>query len=288
MLKLLETDSVAKREAVTSTFKNTRIINQQSVETVHSHTLDFRVTHRFGIIGTGSNSTSSYHNLWGFDESSDIRIAFEYGVTNNFTVGFSRSKYQENWELLGKMKFLEQTSDNYIPVSAVFFSNIAYSTRQDLRLKYDNPSTSVLSSRRCSFTEQLIIARKFSRRLSLQILGSYIHRNFVITPDDNDVFSLGLGGRWRVTHSTALVADYIYNFGELRQPGNAFHYYNPLGMGFEFETGGHVFSLMFTNAFSIIENSFIPNTFDTWTKGGFRFSFNISRNFKISSSPEKP
>ena len=106
-----------------------------------------------------------------------------------------------------------------------------------------------------------------------------IHHNFVSAPDKNNAFALGIGGRVKLTHTFSIVMDYVYNFEQLRKPGNDNGYYNPLGAGVEIETGGHVFSIMFTNAYALLENEFITNTVDTWRKGGIRFSFNISRNF---------
>ena len=274
----------ASRQKVTATFKTTRIINVQSNETVHKRTLDFRVAHRFGAIG--KNSGGSSHNLYGFDNSSDIRIAFEYGITDALTVGVSRSKYQENLEGLIKYRLIQQTTDNKIPVAITLFGNMAYTPKDDRTGVFKKAGESNAARnqqlRRITYSAQAIIARKFSSRLSLELIPTIIHRNFILNPlDDNTIIALGGAGRIRITKSMAMVADYVYNFSGLRNVDNKNGFYNPLGAGVEFETGGHVFSLMFTNATGIIENEFIPNTTDTWTKGGFKFSFNISRNFSI-------
>jgi hypothetical protein len=283
MLKLLGKDSTISR-VVNGTFKSTHLINLQSNETVFKKSLDFFISHRFGAMGKSSNATSTYHNLWGFDEVSDIRIAFEYGISDRLTTGFSRSKYKENWELLGKYRLLEQTIDNKTPFSITLFGNIALSTDQDLRYRIDTPSKSVEAQRRLSYVAQVIIAKKFSPRLSLALHPTFIHHNFVFPPNENNAYALGIGGRLKMTHTLSLVMDYVYNFGELRKIGNDNGYYNPLGAGIEIETGGHVFSIMFTNAYALIENEFITSTVDTWRKGGIRFSFNISRNFIFKSN----
>ena len=271
-------------EKVMATFKTTRIINMQSVETVHKRTLDFRVTHRFGAVGNSSGGNS--HNLYGFDNSTDIRIAFEYGISDALTLGLSRSKMDENLEGLIKYRVLQQTTNNHIPLAITLFGSMAYTPKNDDDGKFKvtgEPNAAVRQQlRRITYTAQAIIARKFSSRLSIELAPTYIHRNFVLNPsDDNSLFAMGVAGRIKITRSMALVGDYVYNFSGLRSVNNNKGFYNPLGAGIEIETGGHVFSIMLTNAAGIIESEFIPNTTDTWTKAGFRFSFNISRNFRM-------
>ncbi|NNF01784.1 MAG: hypothetical protein HKN22_03800 [Bacteroidia bacterium] len=269
---------------VVATFKTTRIINSQSIETVGDNTLDFRVAHRFGAIG--KKSGGDVHNLYGFDISSDIRIAFEYGITDRLTVGASRSKYKENLEGLIKYRALSQRSDNKMPVSITWFSSITYTPEKDNgRGIYEetNPLTNrvtKLYERRVNYTHQALIGRKFSSAISFQLMPTFVHRNYVDDPlDENNLFFLGAGGRVKVTPSTAVIVDYYYTFSEYRNDSDL--YADPLGIGVEIETGGHVFSLMFTNSGPIVEPEFLTNTINSWEDGGYRFSFNISRNFKL-------
>jgi len=49
----------------------------------------------------------------------------------------------------------------------------------------------------------------------------------------------------------------------------------------EFETGGHVFQLMFTNAQGILENTYLPETKSRWADGEFRWGFNLTRDFSF-------
>jgi hypothetical protein len=280
--QLQKKDTLSLNKPIVYTFKSTRLINSQTVESVAKGFLDIRITHRFGAIGTGANVTSSYHNLWGFDVSSDIRIAAEFGVTKNLTLGFARSKYKENWEGLVKYRLLDQTRNDKVPVSIAFFSNATFSTKEDPRLTSDQPSYSKEIKRRLAYSSQLLIARKFSSLVSLQLSSGIVHRNFVESDDVNTSPFVGFGGRLKVTKTMSLVGDYTFNLEKSRLPGNPKQRYNVLGAGFEFDTGGHVFSLIFTNAPAVVETEYITNTQDTWTKGGFRFSFNISRNFDIS------
>ena len=283
MLKLLsEQDTMTGKEFVNPAFKTNRIINLQTAEVIKKKMLDIKIAHRFSAIGTSSNGTSSVHNLWGFDESSDIRISFDYGLNNNWNVGFARSKYQENWELNSKYKLAGQRRDNSMPFTVTLFGVATYSSKVNMNYIFDNPSYQTELNRRFSFASQLIISRKFSDRFSFELSPIYVHRNFVNTDDNNEAFAIGTGGRYRITKRMSLIADYVYNLGEYRKINNKNGVYNPLGLGLEFETGGHVFSLMFTNAEAINETQFVTNTVDTWTKGGTRFCFTIARGFDLS------
>ncbi len=261
----------SEKEYVLATFKGDKVINVQTNETVKKDNLDVRINHLFGNIG--KESGGGFHNLYGFDQSQDIRIALHYGITDRLTAGVSRSKRNENFEGLLKYKLLRQTSDKKIPISISLFTNATVSAKAaELVIK---------DIHRLTYNSQVIIARKFSTKFSMVLIPSYLHRNFVEAEDQNDVFSLGAGFRLKITQSTSLIADYFHTFRD-DIPGR--NYSDPLGIGIEIETGGHVFSLMFTNASGIIENDFLVNTVDEWSKGGVKFSFIISRMFKFGNS----
>jgi hypothetical protein len=287
LLSLIGDTLPQKRDKVYATFKTTKIINAQSIETVHKRTLDFRVTHRFGDIGVGGSA----HSLYGFDNSTDIRISFDYGITDNWTVGFSRNKYRELLEGYTKWRFLEQQKGGGIPVSMAIYSNMGY-TPIVKEAFYDgvDKSVSQKSIHRLSYFHQLIIARKFGNVLSLQLMPSYHYRNFVRADvntnngkaeETNGLFSMGIGGRLRFTKRMSLLIDYFYTVSAFRTNNKATPFYNPLAVGLEIETGGHVFHLNFTNNGAISENNFIPYTTSNWLDGQFKFGFNISRVFSF-------
>ncbi len=253
-------------------FKTTRIVNGHSVETVKAHHLDFRVTHHFGDAGVKGNG----HTIFGLDNASDIRIAFEYGVTERLTVAAGRSKIGEMVDAYLKYRLLYQTEDNKVPISLTLFANAAVSAVDDI-----NGPLSRDFNNRLSYTYEALIARRFNSRLSWQLMPVFLHRNFVADPrDENDLFALGTGARLKLTKHFALLADYYLIFSGYRSERQEL-YFPPLGIGIEIETGGHVFHLHFTNNPGIIENSYLANSTDSWTKGQFKFGFNISRTFGI-------
>lgn len=281
-------DSAAAKEPkseeyVTATFKAIKVINAQSVETVKSGTLDFRVTHRFGNIGVKSNG--GVHTLYGFDQASNIRLSFDYGINDRLMVGIGRSKVGENLDASVKHKFLEQTKSAKIPVTLVWYSDMVLTPVKDSSLK--------TFDQRLSYAHQLIIGRKFSDKFSLALLPSYVHRNFIrqgMNPangvlEGNDLFSLGLAGRLKFTTRMAFVFDYFYTMSDYYQKNPNFR--DPMSVGLEIETGGHVFHLNFSNSSGIIESDFLTGTTDSWDKGGYKFGFNISRVFTLKKSGDR-
>ncbi|HNS12814.1 MAG TPA: DUF5777 family beta-barrel protein [Bacteroidia bacterium] len=272
LLSKLENETMSDKPVyVLASFKGDKIINIQTNETVKKNNLDVRVNHLFGNIG--KESGGGFHNLYGFDQSQDIRIAFHYGITDKLMAGLSRSKRNENFEGLLKFKLLQQTTDNKIPLSLTIFGNATYSARSGSLVDKD--------IHRLTYNSQVIISRKFSPKFSLVLTPSYLHRNFVEAEDENDIFSIGGGFRIKLTQSTSLIADYFHSF---RPKISGTEYFAPLGIGIEIETGGHVFSIMFTNASGILENDYLVNTVDDWAKGGIKFSFIVSRMFKFGKS----
>ncbi len=282
LLNVLQENQTVKSENVMATFKTLKLISVQTNETVHKHVLDFRIAHRFGNMSV--NTGGGFHEFYGLDEASDIRIAFEYGITDRLQVGVSRSKYNENLEGLIKYRLLQQTTDNKRPVSITVFANTSYTPKKDLTGEFqedDNGTIKKLPARRLKYATQIIFARQFTSRFSVLLSPLYVHRNYISDPkDQNDLFALGAGLRLKVTRSMCIIADYYYTFSDYRRNTADPKYYDPLGLGLEFETGGHVFSIMFTNSPAIIETEFL-DTYDSWSDGGIKFSFNISRNFSM-------
>lgn len=261
-------------EKVRATFKGIRLINANTIETTKKKTLEFRITHRFGDV-----QPDGQHTLIGLDNASNIRFSFDYGVTDRLSVGIGRSKTLEHIDGNIKFRFLEQKTKG-MPISAAYFSNAAISPRANV------PEDKFVN--RWSYTHQLIIASKINRSISLELLPTLVHRNYVNrsrfhpdngSTDKNDLFALGFAGRFKVTKRMAFVVDYFLPFSEFRESGNGF--YHALGLGVEIETGGHVFHINVTNSAGIIENDFLPFTNSNWADGEYKLGFNISRVFSF-------
>ncbi|MES2457017.1 MAG: DUF5777 family beta-barrel protein [Bacteroidota bacterium] len=274
--------SATGHETVNAVFKATRVVISQSTETQKKHDLDMRIRHHFGDIG---GRFGSAHTLYGLDVASDLFIGFDYGVTDDFTVAIGRSKQDEMYNFSGKYKLLKQKVDGGMPVNVTLFAQMGWIAREPFSnnefAKYSN---------RFSYFLQGIVSRKISSRLSLEVLPGYlIRKNPSDIDDPENLFTLGFAGRMKITKRLSFVADYTLVNGLSRPKDLATAYYNPLGLGLEIETGGHIFSLNFMNSEYILENNFIPNTKKSWSKGGVRFGFTISRNFTLfkSKDPDK-
>ncbi|HRH67472.1 MAG TPA: DUF5777 family beta-barrel protein, partial [Bacteroidia bacterium] len=203
LLKQLQDETPPpKNEPVLATFKGNKIINIQTNETVKKNNLDIRINHLFGNIG--KQSGGSFHDLYGFDQSQDIRIGAHYGITDRLMTGFSRSKRQENLELLLKYKALEQTTNNKIPLGITLYGNATYSAKSNELVQKE--------LHRLTYFGELILTRKFSPKFSVDIAGSFLHRNLVGPNDENDVMSLSGGFRWKFTPSASFIADYSHTF----------------------------------------------------------------------------
>lgn len=293
LMKELEADAGPQNEKVTATFKANRVVNAHTCETVKKRTLDFRITHRFSNIMDQANGSGGFHQFYGFDNASDIRFSFDYGITDKLQVGIGRSKQFENIDGSVKFKILEQTENNRVPLTIVGYANTAYTPVKESQLYAGADIAWVAANKkplhRLCYTYQLIVARKFGSRLSMELLPTLNYRNLVyahINPsnsamEDNLLYAVGFAARVKVTSRFSLVGDYFYTISKFRQNNASMPYYAPLGLGFELETGGHVFTINFTNSSSIIENSYLPYTNESWSTGAFKLGFNISRVFSL-------
>ena len=267
LLSLLDDQEVT--EYATAAFKTNRVINLHSLESTAGGVLDFKINHRFGFINGGA------YEFFGLDNAM-MRLGFDYGITDRLTAGIGRSSFQKAFDGFLKYKILRQSSRK--KVMPVTLAMVAAGSLNSV--KWADPTRENYFSSRLFYTYQLIVGRKFSDRLSLQLSPTVVHRNLVATrAEKNDVLALGAAGRVKLTNRLAINAEYIYVLPNQLGPD----YHNSLSLGIDIETGGHVFQLHFTNSTSMIEKGFITETVGQWQKGGIHFGFNVSRVFTIVS-----
>jgi hypothetical protein len=291
LLKMLDsaqgsTNAATSKPILSPTWKDTRLIDVQTTKTPAPGVMEFRIMHRFGNIG--GQSGGGVHTLYGFDIASDILFGFEFGITKNLMLGISRSKQQELIDGTIKYRFLTQQSSG-MPISAAFYGDagITPETSTTLYNGADSASLSQSIADRLSYIGELIIDRRFNDHVSLEIIGGISHRNYVLAninadnnaTDQNTIPYIAAGGRFMFNKHSGIVFDYYYLFSQYRINNTGTPYFPPLSIGYEVETGGHVFEINFTNASYLDENNIIPSTRDTWTKGGFKLGFSISRVF---------
>jgi len=264
--KLLDSQAGDEINYVYATFKNTHVLNGHSIETLKHRNLEFRISHRFGELSQG------VYNFWGLDQA-NIHFSLDYGIYDWFNIGVGRGTYEKTFDGFVKFKIFRQTTGaRQMPVSIAYLISIAVNSINEKALND-------YFTNRLSFCHELMIARKLNDILSLQISPVIVHRNFVETAIDlNDLFALGLGGRIKLSKRISFNAEYFY----VAKPSSVdYAFYNPLSMGFDIETGGHVFQLHLTNSLAMIEKGFIGETTGKWKNKGIHIGFNITRTFAL-------
>ena len=262
-----------ENEPVTATFKGTRLINQHTIEVGGKRTLDFRIAHRFGTFNTGS------YNFWGLDGGASIRMSLEYSYNGRLQFGIGRSSTEKTYDSYLKYRLLRQTKNNSMPISVTILSGMYYTNLQGSAAVISGVDKFKNTSSRLSFAHQIMIARKFGERLSVQVTPSYVHYNQVDKiSDKNDTYAVGALGRYKFTKRTAVTFEYMARVNEFSRTST---YYDSMGIGLDIETGGHVFQVHLTNSLGITENQYITKTSDSWAKSGMRLGFNISRAFTL-------
>ena len=241
-------------------FKTTRVVNLQSVETLGEGVFDFKIQHRFGALNSGAS------NAFGLDLAT-IRIGGEYGLTPKVTLGLGRSPVEKTIDGYAKIKWVQQMRGGGSPVSVLTVASAAY--------RNQNYTAEPSLVERLAYVGQVIVGRKFNEKLSLQVVPSVVHYNWVNVAVPNTQFALGLGMRHKLTMRSSLNLEWI---PVLSDKGT---FYNSFSIGMDVETGGHVFQMGFTNSIGLSENLFLTRNTTQWNNAGIRFGFNMSRVFTL-------
>jgi hypothetical protein len=272
LLSLL--DEPMETEYATASFKTTRVVNGHSIEHTGAGVLDFKISHRFSPLNNG------LYDMFGLDGAT-IRIGLDYGITDRLMIGAGRNSKEKIYDGFIKYKVLRQsTGKRNMPISLSALVDAQIKTT-----RFEEPDRQNYFSSRLYYTFQMLLARKFNDYLTLQLMPTLVHRNLVATrAEKNDVYALGVAGRIRLTRRVTLNAEYYYVLPDQVAP----QYTNVLSLGFDIETGGHVFQLHFTNSADMTYKGFITETTDRWfsSPNGIRFGFNISRVFTVVKPPE--
>lgn len=266
------------------TYNATRIINGHSVETLEKGVLEFRIEHRFGDM---AGDQGGAQNWFGFDNASDIRFAFEYGITDKLMIGLGRNKgtgapYRSLVDGFVKYRLLHQKKTG-MPVSLTLLG-VATGTYMKASPDMSQVAHFPEWQHRLAYATQANIARKFGNWLSLSVMPTFVYRNYVAADDVNALFAIGGSAKVNITPTKAIILEYYHALssgGTRPADASAFGpgYRNSLGIAYEWDTFGHNFTINLTNSKGFTETQFIPYTFEDWLKGQFRFGFSISRKF---------
>lgn len=271
---LKDIEVVDSNQVVTSAFKSMKIVNLESTKLASKGDFYFVVAHRFDYFNNG------FEDFFGLDNA-NTQLKFLYGVNEWLTVHLARSSFQKTYDLAAKYRLVSQ-KENGTPFTIVGFNSIAINSelkeKDYPKLKFEN---------RLSYVAQVLISRKFSEKLSLQLAPTFFHENtlrdildannlpVLPNPQENSQFAVGIGGRYKLTNRWSINADYA---AHLNRASSAITK-NPLSIGVDLETGGHVFQMHFTNARAMHEAGFLGQTTGDWGKGEIAFGFNLVRVF---------
>ncbi len=271
LLKMLN-DSMALHEKpfyVTGTFKAMYVVNMQTVEAPAAGALNVEIQHRFGKINSG------IYDFFGLDNAG-WRLGLDYGISNRLAIGIGRSSFEKTYDGYIKYKIWRQTDANEkMPVTVSLLGTISNYTLEQTNKPWLD------ATYRTAYSTQLLIARKFSRAVSAELAPTYLHLNLVPTEaDHNDLFALCTGLRVKITKRSSINAEYDWlPSGQIVST----QLYNSFSLGWDIETGGHVFQLVFSNSQGMIPTQYITQTTGKWTEGDIYFGFNISRNFNLTT-----
>ncbi|MBA4259451.1 MAG: hypothetical protein C0446_09825 [Chitinophaga sp.] len=263
LLKDLEKEQKGNNK-VSGAFKSSRVINGHSMEMLGAGMLDFRILHRFGPVKQGIG------DLFGLDQAS-MRMGFDFGLSNDLTIGFGRTTFKKEYDAFIKYRLIQQEQGG-TPVSLVAVAGTSIFT-----YKSPDPLKPLTFNDRTGYYAQLIIGRKFNEAFSMQLSPTLVYRNMIEPADKKTIYALGIGARHKISKRVALVVDYSLVANGLPMSVGT----NPLSIGVDIETGGHVFQLHFSNSTGMNERSFITETTNRWSKGEFQFGFNLSRIFSL-------
>lgn len=260
-----------KKEYVTATFKTTRLVNFHTVEVLSRRSLDFRISHRFGDFNSGA------YNAWGVDGGANIRLSLEYCHGSRLMFGVGRTSGKKIADGFLKYRLLKQTTKGGgMPVSVTLFTSVYHTFMQNVIIDGENKYQTIPD--RLSYCHQIMIGRKFNSRFSFQLTGAMVHVNLVdkIT-DKNDCFIIGGVTRFKFAKRQAITLEYGYRINKYSKD----KYYDSFGVGYDLETGGHVFQIHLTNSFGLTEDQYFMYTNTSWENWGIRLGFNISRVFSL-------
>lgn len=261
----LERELATETQDVDLIFHAPRHINLMTVEPLDKKTLHFAIMHTFGPVDGG------VRDLFGIDNGANIQFSFEYAWSDKFSTGIGRQSLDKIYNLYTRYHFFAQTSDNSRPFSLSTMAGMGVNTSDYQFLRENNPNI----QDRTSFSFQLMAARKFSDKLSIQVSPMVVYfvdpnSIYQIEGDQNTYLALGLSGKYKITGKSSLTFQYIPNLNnDLR---------NNVGVGIDIEAGGHVFQMYFVTSPALNEQYLLAG--GNGVPGEeFRLGFNVNRIF---------
>ncbi len=261
-----------EKKTVEDAFACTMLIENQTITQPKKKGKEFIIHHRIGTI-------KSISDIFGLYGPANIRLGINYGITDKLMLGFGSEKFNKMQELMWKYSILQQ-KENGMPIFLSYYGNVVVCGREEAYFG-DNYSF----KDRISTFHQLIIARKFSERISLEVAPYYLHFNKVDSLYSNDAIGVSVGGRIKIWNEISFMGEFNYV-----SPLESFDYPKDVdgndvpgspkpgfAFGLEKNTGTHAFQLFATTYNNIIaQKNYLYNQRDFNT---LLIGFNITVRF---------
>lgn len=269
LMAQMQRQRAVKDGPVEDIFRIGSITGMSTVTTLEAKNLNSLIMHNFGLVSTG------IEEFYGLDQNAAVRLGFDYGVTDELTIGIGRTSVEDNVDFRAKYLILKQLESDKIPVQIAIKGDVGINTQKNTQ--FDE----FTFQERLNYFASVMIARKFNKQLSLQIAPMVSHFNTVKIErvgeiPENTHYGLGIGGRYAFDERKAITFEYLPVIGD-RSPGTKNHF----ALGYEIETGGHVFQMFFMSGKWFTEQHLLARTNTNFFEGDFRLGFNINRVFGL-------
>lgn len=250
-----------EEQSIKNVFQGTRLVNEQSANLTDKGKLLLFIQHRFGELDGG------LYQLFGLDQAT-MRLGFEYGFGHNLNIGFGRSTYMKTYDLYGKLRIARQTGT--FPLTLVATASGSVPTVRN----YFPDSHASLQDKTAG-TAQLHVSKSMGR-LGFQVSPGFLSTGYLLHENQKiSIFTLGLAGSVKISDKVTANIEYLpYFTQDLSTPG-------PLSLGFDIDTGGHLFQLIFSNSQQMFRQGLYTASMGDWTEGTLFFGFNLIREFRI-------
>ena len=246
-------------------FLTSRIAGLETVTMLGKGDLNFMIMHNFGEVSTGID------DFFGIDQGANVRLAFDYGLSDNLSIGIGRTSVEDNVDLTAKYALLRQMESGKVPVTIVLKGNMGITTEKAYDLSFIE---------RLNYLGALMVARKFEDKFSLQVTPMVAHFNTVFPGVNeklnNTTVGVGLGGRIKLDERKSITFEYLPAL--INQNDDVI---NHAAIGYEIETGGHVFQMFLMSGRMFTEQHLLAQNEIDFFAGDFRLGFNINRVFGL-------
>ncbi len=269
LMAQMQRQRAVKDGPVEDIFRIGSLTGMSTVTTLEARNLNSLIMHNFGLVSSG------IEEFYGLDQNAAVRLGFDYGVTDKLTVGIGRTSVEDNVDFRAKYLVLQQLESDKIPIQIAIKGDVGINTQKNTQ--FDE----FTFQERLNYFASVMIARKFNKQFSLQLAPMVSHFNTVKIEQageipENTHLGLGIGGRYAFDERKAITFEYLPILGD-RSPGT----FNHFAIGYEIETGGHVFQMFFMSGKWFTEQHLLARTNTDFFAGDFRLGFNINRVFGL-------